>query len=78
MKYFLPPPYFAPPYPFPGLPDIAYARWEQLWGHPSVDQVWLLRDHYQDAANETREKSWSTRFKILGAKISPQSPKEQG
>lgn len=59
-----PPP---PPPPFPGCSDIvAEATYAESWGKPTIDQVWVLREHYEQQKNKRRSADWETRFKVLG------------
>lgn len=65
---------FPKPMPFPvhpSAPPEDHAQYRQDCGHPTIDDVWLLRNIEQDAKNKQRKKDWSTKIKYWGWEWAP-------
>ncbi len=55
-----------PPPPLaPGATPLEEAVHAQTWGKPTIDQVWILRDHYANIKNIARRGSWGIRLRLL-------------
>ena len=66
MFYTRPLPLCMPVPPHADAAGLEIALWNERHLTPTLDQQWLLRDHYQGIENTKRQRDWAYRFKILG------------
>ena len=64
MMYPRPSPPPRPLSPYAG--ELEVAMWNERFAGNTLDQQWLLRDHYQGIENTKRQRDWADRFRILG------------
>ncbi len=62
---FYPMPWSAPPLA-PGASTYEAAHYAQMYGRPTVNQAWLLREVEEIERNRLRYADWAIRFKVLG------------
>ena len=50
----------------PGASTYEQAYYAQMYGRPTVNQTWLLREVEEIERNRLRYADWATRFRVLG------------